>query len=123
MKPFDELVHLARRGKRRLVEDIEPLLTCVRPLSPRKMALQRRGLDAGLGQLLRRARGGSKPFDLVTFGLHSFSDHCQGSRLTSASDSIQANDLLAAYKDVIDHLALRRTQLCMTVLSSNPQRR
>src|SRR5208282_4875449 len=46
MKPFHELVHLASRGERRLVEHIEPLLTGVRLLSPRKMALQRRGLDA-----------------------------------------------------------------------------
>ena len=52
MKPFDELVHLARRGKRRLVEHIELLLTCVRLLSLRKMALQSRGLYARLGQLL-----------------------------------------------------------------------
>ena len=123
MKPFDELVHLARRGKRRLVEHIEPLLTCVRLLSPRKMGLQSRGLDAGLGQLLRRARRGSKTFDLVAFGLHSFPDHRQGSRFASASDSIQANDLLAPHKNVIDHLPLRRTQLCMTVLCCNPQRR
>src|ERR1019366_6213215 len=60
MKPFDELVHLARRGKRRLVEHIQSFLACVRLLSPRKMALQRRGLEAGLGQLLRRARRGSE---------------------------------------------------------------
>src|ERR1035441_2809634 len=109
MKPFDELVHLARRGKRRLVEHIESFLACVWLLSPRKMALQRRGLDAGLGQLLRRARGWSKTFDLVTFGLGSFPDYGQCRRLASTGDSIQANDLLAPHKNVIDHLPLRRT--------------
>src|SRR5208337_5146899 len=91
MKPFDELVHLARRGKRRLVEYIERFLTCVRLLSPRKMALQRRGLDAGLGQLLRRARRGSETFDLVAFGLHSFPDHRQGRCLARTSESIQTD--------------------------------
>jgi hypothetical protein len=55
VKPFHELVHLARRSERRLVEHIELFLTSVWLLSPRQMALQRRGLDARLGQLLRRA--------------------------------------------------------------------
>ena len=123
MKPFDELVDLARRGERRLVEHIEPLLTCVRLLSARKMVLQSRGLDARLGQLLRCARSWSKTLDLVAFGFHSFPDDCQGSRLARTSDPIQANDLLSAHKDVIDHLALCRTQFGMAVFDRNPPRR
>ena len=100
-----------------------PLLACVWLLSTRQMALQRRGLDAGLGQLLRRARGGSKTFDLVTFGLHSFPDHRQGRCIAGTGNSIQADNLLAAHRNAIDHLALRWTQLCVTVLGRNPQRR
>src|SRR5260370_19675828 len=75
MKPFQKIVHLARRGERRLVEYIELFLACVWLFSSRQMALQSRGLYACLGPLLRRARGWSKTFDLVAFGLHSFPDH------------------------------------------------
>src|ERR1700693_1626549 len=123
MKPFHELVDLARRGERRLVEYIEPPLASVRLFSPCKMALQRRGHDARLGQFLRSTRGGSKAFDLVAFGPRSFPDYGQRRCFASTGDSIQANDLLAAHKNIIDHSELWRTQLRMAVLDGNPQRR
>ena len=83
------------------------------------MRLQGHGLDAGLGQRLRRAGRGRKAFHLVPVPLHALAHHGQRRRLARACDSIQAHDLLAGEKYLVDRLALPRIQLRVPVFGFN----
>jgi hypothetical protein len=87
METFDELVHLSSRGKRRLVEHIQPLLSGVGLRPFRKVTLESRGLHAGLSKLVCRARCRRKPLNPVALRFGTLTDDSERRCLSSARTS------------------------------------
>ncbi len=106
METFDELVHLARRGKRGFIEHVQAFLSSVGPPPFSKMTLERRGLHAGVSKLVGCARCRRESFDLVPLRFGTLTDDGKGRRLTCPGDTIQAHDPLAAQEYLIYSLAL-----------------
>ncbi len=106
METLDELVHLARGGKRGLIEHIQALLSSLGLRTFRKVPLESRGLHTRFSQLVCRARCRRESFDLVPLRFGTFTDDGEGRRLTCPSDTIQTHDLLATQEYLIDRLAL-----------------
>src|ERR1700677_3443903 len=106
METLDELVHLARGGKRGLIEHIQALLSSLGLRPFRKVTLESRGLHTRLSQLVCRARCRRESFDLVPLRFGTLADDGKGRRLTCPGDTIQAHDLLAAQEYLIYSLAL-----------------
>ena len=80
------------------------------------MSLQRARVDAGVGQLLRRARRRREPFDVVALALGPLADGRQGRGLPGAGDAFQRQDLIPAREDVRDGRALGVAQLRIRAL-------
>lgn len=119
VKAFDEFVHLARGGERGFVEHVQGLRARVLLFTACKVPLQGRSFNSRLGQFLRRAGGGRKPFDAIAFCLGAFADHSQRCRLTRASHTLQPDELLARKEDFIDSSELRGIQFQMPILNSD----
>ena len=120
MEAAHKLVHLFRRCKRTLVDHIQTMLACIDSLAAGKMGLQGPGLDAGIGQLLRRSGGRRKPFDRIAGSLRTLAHDGQCRGLASACNSIQADNLFPRKKDLIDGLPLSSVQLRMAVFGRDP---
>ena len=96
------------------------MLACIHSLAAGKMRLQSPGLDACIGQLLRRAGGWRKPFDRVAGSFRSLAHNSQRRGLACARDSIQTNDLFPRKKDLMNSLPLPGVQLRVAVLRGDP---
>ena len=98
MKPFDEVMHLPSRCQRRFIEHIEPFLAGVWMFSTRQMLLQRGRFHARLGEFLRRARCGRKPFDPVSIRFRTFTNNGHHGRLAGAGYSSRSTKTLSAQR-------------------------
>src|SRR5262245_26399706 len=70
------------------------------------MSLQRARFDAGLGELVRRARRRREPFDLVALAFGGIANRGKGRRLARAGRAFERRDLVAGGENLIDRAAL-----------------
>src|SRR5271170_6530563 len=90
METFDELVHLASRGKRRLIEHIQTLLASIGLHSFGKVTLESRGLHAGLSELVCRARCRRESFDSVALRFGTLADNGQRRCFSRTGDTVES---------------------------------
>jgi hypothetical protein len=85
---MQKLVHLFGAGEAGFVHNVQTRVPVRRSFVPGEQPLERAGWDAGLGELLSRARGRGEPLDEVPFALGGIADRRQCRRLTG-DDGLQ----------------------------------
>ena len=106
METFDELVHLARRGKRGFIEHIQALLSSVGLRPFRKVSLESRGLRAGLSKPVGCARRRRESFHLVPLRFGTFAYDSERRCFSCPGNAIQPDNLLSTDEDLIHRFAL-----------------
>ena len=116
-EPRKELAHLVRAGKAGFVnhEKSFPLGIVISVLPTREKTLQCSGVDTGLLQLFRGARGRGEAFDLIALRFRRAADDGERGGLARAGKTLDSLDAVGRAEHIFDHALLRVVEMFMPV--------
>ena len=116
-EPRKELAHLVSAGKAGFVNQEKSFLFWIvfGILPAGKKALQCSGVDSGLLQLFRGARGRGEAFDLIALRFRRAADDGERGGLARAGETLDPLDAVGRAEHIFDHALLRVVEMFMPV--------